>query len=239
MKHQNIIAFCLGIFAAALLWQYYLWPKYQLRRESPEILTLIEESAQKELEDSIDSSEQGEVLFVGEPSMTELMNAPKKEEDIVFYSQANKPKDLFDVMSQDETKRHKPINIDSDNFVLDPSSIGGAEQNGTYQDDDSRITMLQLPMKTLVIKDAKSYKKFLSENKGFYPKINFNKEIMVVIIAEGKFSDNFFEIVKTENTDSEVKVLYRVNLISPNEDEQRNYKLIENTNLPINFVQVK
>ena len=57
MKHQNIIALCLGIFVAALLWQYYLWPKYQLKRESPEIMSDIEKSAQKELEESINSDE--------------------------------------------------------------------------------------------------------------------------------------------------------------------------------------
>ena len=240
MKHQNIIALCLGIFAAALLWQYYLWPKYQLKQESPEIVALIEESAQRELEESIDSSEEGEVLFVGEPSVTELNNAPKKEEDLIFYSQANKPKGLFDFMSQDDTKKHKPINMESDNFILDPSSMAQAEQNGIYQEDDSRITMLQLPMKTLVINDEQSYNKFLNENKGFYPKVNFKQEIIAIVISDSKFSDNFFEIVKVENIDTEIKVLYRVNLIPvSNEKEQRNYRVIANTNLPINFIQVK
>lgn len=237
MKHQNIIALCLGIFAAALLWQYYLWPKYQIRRESPEILTLIEESAQKELEESIDYSEPGDVLFVGE---TEPRNAPTKEKDLVFYSQANKPKDLFEIMSQDETKKYKAINVDNADFVLDPSVVNNMESSINYEGDDSRITMLQLPMKTLIIKDEKSYKNFLDENKGFYPKVNFNKEEIIIIISDGKFSDNFFEIVKTDNTDKEIKIFYRVNLISVNKErEQRNYSVLENTNLPINFIQVK
>ena len=240
MKHQNIIALCLGIFAAALLWQYYLWPKYQLKQETPEIMSIIDESAQKELENSIDSSEQGEVLFIGEPSVTELINAPKKEEGLVFYSQANKPKDLFEVMSRNESKKYKAINIDDDNLVLDPSSISKVEQNGIYTEDDSHITMLQLPMKTLVIKNAEFYKKFLSENKGFYPKVDFSKEMIVIVLSDSKFSDNFFEIVKVDNTDNEIKVLYRVNLISANENKgQRNYKVIDNTNLPVNFIQVK
>ena len=85
MKYHNIIALCLGIFAAALVWQYYLWPKYQIKREDPEVLALLGRVAQKELEESIDSSEPGEILFIGEPdNMQELKNAPQKDEEIVF-----------------------------------------------------------------------------------------------------------------------------------------------------------
>jgi len=240
MRQQNIIALCLGIFAAALLWQYYLWPKYQLKQESPEVIALIEESAQKELEESVDSGEAGEVLFIGETSTDQLSNAPKMEDGLVFYSQANKPKDLFEQMSKDETKKYNSISIDNEDFVVDPSTVGQAGISENYQGDDSRITMLQLPADFLVIKDSKTYEKFLSENEGNYPKVDFNKEGIAVILSAGKFSDTFFEIVKIETTDNEIKIFYRVNLIFANkEKEQRNYKLIENVNLPVNFIQVK
>lgn len=240
MKHQNIIMLCLGIFAAALLWQYYLWPKYQVKRESPEVMSVIEEMGQKELEESIDDREPGEVLFIGEPSTSELANAPTKEEDFVFYSQANKPKDLFDMMAEDETKKHKPVQIDDDNFILDPASMESSEQNIVYQEDDSRITMIQLPADFLIIKDDESYKKFLNNNEGEYPKVNFKEQEIVIVISAGKFADTFFEIVKIEESDNEVKVLYRVNLMTKNkEKEQENYKVIKNTNLPVKFIQVK
>ena len=240
MKHQNVIALCLGIFAAAMLWQYYLWPKYQLKQESPEVMALIEETAQKELEDAVESGEPGEVLFVGEPSTDKLANAPTTEEKLVFYSQANKPKDLFEQMAQDETKRHNAIAVDNDDFVLDPSDIAKDEEKIGYHEDDSRITMLQIPANFLVIKDSKSYDKFLSENEGKYPKVDFKKEEMVVVLSAGRFADTFFEIVKTETLENEIKVLYKVKLTSATkEQEQKNYKLIENTNLPVNFIQVK
>ncbi len=240
MKHQNVIALCLGIFAAALLWQYYLWPKYQLKQESPEILALIDESAQKELEESINSEEPGEILFIGEPSNLELVNAPQKEEDLIFYSQANKPKDLFEQMSQDETKKLKTISIDDENFIVYPSSMTEANKDIAFLEDDSRITMLQLPVDFLVIKDVKSYEKFLQENEGSYPKVDFSKNEIAIVLSAGKFSDTFFEIVKTEASDTEIKIFYRVNLMSKNKDkEQKNYILIDNTNLPVNFIQVK
>lgn len=238
MKHQNIIALCLGIFVAALLWQYYLWPKYQLKRESPEIMSDIEKSAQKELEESINSDEPGEILFVGEA--VELANPPNKEEDLVFYSQANKPKDLFGQMTIDETKKHNAISVDSNDFIVSPRSMQHLENNETNQDDGSRITMLQIPADFLVIKDEKSYENFLKNNEGSYPKINFEKNEIVVVVSAGKFSDTFFEVVKSEKTDNEIKIFYRVDLMTKNKGkEQRNYKLIENTELPVNFIQVK
>ena len=241
MKQHNMIALCLGIFAAALLWQYYLWPKYQLKKETPEVIAVIEKAAQKELEQSLnDSNEPGEILFVGEPAETKLLNAPKKEEDLVFYSQANKPKDLFEQMAKNETKKYKSINIDNEDFVLDPSSMESHERNKTEEEDDSRITMLKLPSEFKIIKDEKSYKKFLSENDGSYPKVNFEKEQIVIVLSAGKFSDTFFEIVKAESFDNEIQIFYRINLITRNkEGNQRNYKLIDNNNLPVKFIQVK
>ena len=240
MKQHNIIALCLGIFAAALLWQYYLWPKYQLKRETPEVIALIEETAQKELKDSVEKGESGEVLFVGEPSATELSNTLKKEQNLVFYSQANKPKDLFEQMSKDETKKRKSISVDNEDFILDPSYIENFESDKIEQEDDSRITMFKLPSEFKVIKDEKTYKKFLSDNEGSYPKIDFKKEQIVIVLSASKISDTFFEIVKTEIFDNEVKVFYKVNLIAKNgEGKQKNYKLIDNTNLPVKFIQVK
>ena len=167
MKRQNVIALCLGIFVAALLWQYYLWPKYQLKQESPEIMSVIEDMGQKELEESIDYQEPGEVLFVGEPSTSELPNAPEKQEDLIFYSQANNPKNLFDIMSQDETKKRNAIQVKDDDLILNPASLESNVENiQAYQEDESRITMIQLPADFLIIKDAKSYEKFLNDNEG-------------------------------------------------------------------------
>ncbi len=241
MKYHNIIALCLGIFAAALLWQYYLWPKYQVRNETPEVIAMLEKSAQKELEESIDYSEPGEILFIGESDnlVQELKNGPQKEKDLVFYSQASKPKDIWENMTQDETKKRNPIEVDTDDFILDPASMQN-EQIITQQQDDSRITMLTLPSEFFVIKDEVEYQNFLKKNLGVYPKVDFTKEEIVIVISASRISDSFFEIVKIENSEKEIKVFYRVNLIlAGKENNLKNYKVIEKSNLPVNFVQVK
>lgn len=236
MKHQNVIALCLGIFVAALLWQYYLWPKYQLKQETPEVMAMIEETAQKELEEAVESGEAGEVLFVGD----RIPNTYQQEEPIVFYSQANKPKDLFEQLSQAETKKRKAISIDNDDFIVDPLSVDKIETNETYEGDDSRITMLQIPADFLVIKDSKTYEDFLKEHEGNYPKVDFKKNEIVVVLSAENFTDTFFQIVKTEKSNDEIKVFYRVNLISASkEKEQKNYQLVDNTTLPVKFIQIK
>ncbi len=244
MKHRNIIALCLGIFAAALLWQYYLWPKYQINKESPEVMAMLEETAQRELENSIDSNEAGEILFVGEESSKtgqELSATPQKEEDLVFYSQANKPKDVFDLISRNDMKKRKTIILEKEDFVVHPSAM-----ENFYSGEESplsetaRITMLKLPEEFLIIKDAPAYNKFLKEHKGSYPKVNFNKEQIVFVLSASKLSDSFFEIIKTENTAKEINIFYRINLISADEVKNpKNYAVIENKNLPIKFIQIK
>lgn len=244
MKHRNIIALCLGIFAAALLWQYYLWPKYQVNQEDPEVMAMLEETAQRELENSIDSSEAGEILFVGEETSKteqELAATPQKEEDLIFYSQANKPKDVFDLISQNDMKKRKAIILEKDDFVMHPSAM-----ENFYKGEESplgetaRITMLKLPEEFLIIKDTSAYNKFLKEHEGSYPKVNFNKEQIVFVLSASKLSDSFFEIIKAENTAGEINVFYRVNLISADEVKApKNYVIIENKNLPVKFIQVK
>lgn len=243
MKVHNVVALSLGLFAAALLWQYYLWPKYQIKRENPEVMAILDETAQKELEESIDSSEPGEILFIGDEDdsvWSELKNAPTVEEEIIFHSQANKPKDLLDILDQNETKKHNPINLENENFVMAPKIVSDEEPAAEQEESESRITMLQLPAEFLTIKDEAAYKQFLQENKGPYPKINFKKDMLLVIISSSQASDSFFKIEKVEETDTEIKVLYKVNLMFSSQGENfKNYRVIKNTNLPVNFIQVK
>lgn len=246
MKYRNIIALCLGLFTAALLWKYYLWPKYQIKSENPSTMALIEEIAQKELENSIDSTEPGEVLFVGDKinGEEELIgeSLPKiiKEEDFVFDSQANRPKDVFDLISKEEIKKYRSVPLDKEDFVLNPSSVNKEQEDVEMIEDTSRITMLKLPEEFAVIKDKEAYKNFLKEHKGDYPEIDFAKEILLAVLSASKVSDSFFEIIKAEMADNEIQVFYRVNLIAPKDDKLAgNYKIIDKTDLPIKFIQVK
>ena len=243
MKAHNVVALSLGLFAAALLWQYYLWPKYQIKRENPDVMAMLDETAQKELEESIDYSEPGEILFIGEDdenAWDNLKNAPTVEEEIVFHSQANKPKDLLDVINQDETKKHNPINLENENFIMAPKIVSDDEPAAEQEESESRITMLQLPAEFLTIKDAATYKQFLQENKGPYPKVNFKKDMLAVIISASQASDSFFKIEKVEETETEIKVFYKVNLVFSGKGETfENYTVIKNTDLPVKFIQVK
>ena len=214
MKYRNIIALCLGIFAAALLWQYYLWPKYQLKQETPEILALLDEAAQKELEDSIDYKEPGEILFIGEPVKEEAKQ--EFQPGIEYVTEVNKE-------AQEMAKTE-----------------GNDNQDSVSEWDDSNITMIEMPSEFVIIKDEASYKNFLSKNKGAYPKPDFKKEELAVVLSASDLADSFFEIVKAEQTAEEVKIFYRVNIfIAGKEDILKNYKIIAKTDLPVNFIQVK
>ena len=254
MKYRNIIALCLGIFVAALLWQYYLWPKYQIKTEKPETMELLNDAAQKELEESIDYSEPGEILFVGEKTpdadIEDTVANNLQGEDIVFYSQANKPKDILDIISNDDIKKHIGVTLDKEDFVVSPNAVNqeqekeqSFEQEITQEDiqnDTSRITMIKIPEEFVTVQEEKAYKQFLQEHEGVYPNIDFAKQKFVAVVSSGMIADNFFEIVKTENNGKEIQVFYRVNLIGSDKDKKlNNYKVMEKTDLNVKFIQVK
>ena len=254
MKYRNIIALCLGIFFAALVWQYYLWPKYQIKTENPEVMALLDEAAQKELEDSIDSSEPGEVLFVGDKvndAYKENSLANLQAEDVIFFSQANKPKDILDTISNEEIKKHTGVHLDKKNFIVSPDAANQGQENLEAQpeqemtqedilNDTSRITMIKLPEEFIIIKDKDSYDKFLKEHEGAYPKVEFPKQIFVAVVSAGNMADNFFEILKVDNQAEQIQVFYRVNLMAANDGKElNNYKVIDSTDLNINFIQIK
>lgn len=253
MKYRNIIALCLGIFAAALLWQYYLWPKYKIKTENPETMLLLDEAAQRELEESLDSAEPGEVLFVGDkmegnPADSSLIQGFQAE-DVIFYSQANKPKDILDLISNEEIKKHNGVPLERKNIIVSPDAAnqGKAEEIAAQeitqedlQNDTSRITMIKLPEEFAVIKDKDSYDKFLQGREGVYPQVNFPQKTFIAVVSAGNMADSFFEIVKVENKSEGIQVFYRVNLIAANDGKElNNYRVIDNTDLNINFIQVK
>lgn len=253
MKYHNIIALCLGIFVAALLWQYYLWPKYQVKTEKSETIELLNDAAQKELEESIDYSEPGEILFVGDKIPGADMDTVANNlqgENIVFYSQANKPKDILDIISNDDIKKHTGVILEKDDFVVSPDAANqeqekeqSFEQEVTQEDiqnDTSRITMIKIPEEFVTVQEEKAYKQFLQEHEGAYPNIDFSKQTFIAVVSSGMIADSFFEIVKVEENDREIQVFYRVNLIGSDKDKKlNNYKVMEKTDLNIKFIQVK
>ncbi|MCR5504600.1 MAG: hypothetical protein K6E94_03425 [Elusimicrobiaceae bacterium] len=256
MKYRNIIALCLGIFVAVLLWQYYLWPKYQIKTENPDTLALLDEAAQRELEESINSSEPGEILFVGdkiqEPSMENSLTNNLLVEDMVFYSQANKPKDILDLISNEDIKKHTGVHLDNNDFVVSPNAVNQGQEDSAIQtpvseetpediqNDTSRITMIKLPEEFVIIKDKDLYNKFLQEHEGNYPKIDFTKQTFIAVVSAGRMADNFFEIIKTEKDGDVIQVFYRVNLMGVDENRAlNNYRVIDTPNSDIKFTQVK
>lgn len=80
-------------------------------------------------------------------------------------------------------------------------------------DEQSSITLIEAPVKVKRIQSLDDYKQFKHTARGSYPTADFSKEEVFVLESESNLPDKAFEIVEIVPTESDIKVLYRVNLL--------------------------
>ena len=113
----------------------------------------------------------------------------------------------------------------------------------TYQEDSTlpkeTISLINVPAKYELIKSEAEYKKLKNKLILEPGKINFSKEMLVLIESDGNLSDGFFQIKDIENTGKEIIVSYSFNIIGA---KDRGSKIsavkIKKSNLPIVLKQV-
>ena len=79
-------------------------------------------------------------------------------------------------------------------------------------EQESRKTLLELPVKVSLIKTPQEYKEFKTRARGNYPEVNFSKQMLIVLESGSQFPDNAFEIRTAELKDGKVRVTYAVSL---------------------------
>lgn len=164
MKTNNLIALVLGLICAGLLWQYYLYPKYNKKVQDPQ-------------------------------TMADLLIADKAAMDEEI---ANTPGELL--YRSDEAP--KP--------VVDNSSI-------SYQEDPQiekeKITMIKAPAKYEVIKTVADYERVKDLLAIDFEKIDFSKDMLILVESAGNLNDGFFQIKDIEQMEEEIIVSYSFNII--------------------------
>lgn len=190
MKGKNVVALALGLICAGLLWQYYLYPKYNKRVQDPQ-------------------------------TMSDLFKADK---DVMDEELSNTPGELL--YRSDETPKSS----------LDNSEISYIEDP---QIEKERITMIKAPAKYEIIQTAADYqriKDLLSEDLG---KIDFSKDMLILVESAGNLNDAFFQIKDIKNTEKEIVVFYVFNIIGAKDRVGKiSAQKTSKSNLPIVLQQV-
>ncbi len=79
-------------------------------------------------------------------------------------------------------------------------------------EQESRKTLIELPVKFSLIKTPQEYKEFKARARGSYPEVDFAKQMLIVLQSDSQFPDNAFEIRTAELKDGKLHVTYVVNL---------------------------
>ncbi|MBR4508906.1 MAG: hypothetical protein IKP23_05530 [Elusimicrobiaceae bacterium] len=86
-----------------------------------------------------------------------------------------------------------------------------------YQEDPTiakeKITMIKAPAKYQIINNAKDYQKIKNTISLENEKIDFSKEMLVLVQSDGNLNDGFFQIKNIENNGQEIIVSYTFNII--------------------------
>ncbi|MDR0645689.1 MAG: hypothetical protein LBG46_01475 [Elusimicrobiota bacterium] len=107
-------------------------------------------------------------------------------------------------------------------------------------DEKTRFTMIIAKAKYNLIDSPSAYKEFKKKNKGSYPDVDFNKDMIILLESDDLLSNGFFEIDKTESGEDSIIVTYNINLIGGSErGQQMPYSIMPKSKKKIILNQTK
>ena len=244
MTNKNIIAFCLGLLAAALLWQYYLKPKYLLKAGDEEAIAAIHRTDIETLNQATQEIG-GEVLFEDYGDAAEndigrrINEGTSAEDDFEFNSTANKEEDIFAQAARPKKKK-ADIRIDTEDAVMYPSAIKPSKNAEDLDLSSERISMIVAPSKAVVISTPAEYVNYQKANAGKYDTVDFSRYRIVFVESDSALSNGFFEIKNYEEQPDKITVFYKVNILGVSErPEQAASILVPAGEKPVVIKQVK
>ena len=191
MKTNNLIFFVLGVIFAGLLWQYYLYPKYNKKVEDPQTMSDLLEADRAAMDEEL-ANISGELLY----------RTDKPEEQSSYDNSMVR-------------------------YVEDPSI------------EKEKISMIVASAKYQTITNNKDYQKIKSSLLLADEKIDFSKEMLILVESDSNLNDAFFQIKDIENNGKEIIVSYSFNIIGANDRVDKiSAQKTAKSNLPIVLQQV-
>lgn len=127
-----------------------------------------------------------------------------------------------------------------------PVNLGSADHitpNATtpqqMPEEESKISMISVPVQVRVIKTPDEYKAFKRVARGKYPQANFAKDNIITLESTGNWPDKVFEIQDVVEQDGKMVVLYRVNIFGMDKKTNTHSVVrVDKRNLPVELKQV-
>ncbi|HUT86248.1 MAG TPA: hypothetical protein VMW66_05380 [Elusimicrobiales bacterium] len=160
----------------------------------------------------------------------ELMEDMQKQQEI-----SRRPVVILEEDEMRQLKKKYPANAQET-----PSASLLKEPSENLEDNISHRSIIDILVKHKVFRTAKNYDLFKKTRYGNYPKADFSKEMVVILISDDRYPNKVFEIIEAVETKNKVIIKYRVNILKITESDQRDYYtsiIIKKTKLPIELEQ--
>lgn len=245
------------VFGAGMGTMYVLWPaaEEELWQEEDAPVAQVHP-----VSESIETVNMENALM---PEGVQDANPPEEKyvDDVEVPSQLSKIKEagIVGIVSQKEEEENLPIQPKEATVVLAPNAVLNPEvmalpshneseagstpskeaQPDALPQEESKITMLDAPIKYLLIKSTEEYKKFKNTARGSYPKVDFNKQMLVVLESDSNLPDKVFEIQNVQEQDGKLLVTYRVNIFCLEKKlNTHSVQAVKKSALPVELKQV-
>ncbi len=254
MKKKNIIALCLGIIAAGLLWHYYLKPKYDIKTGNPKVAAELLEADFFALRKATEAVG-GQVLFTtegedvvydvaedGSSVKDDVLSARNTQpQDFDFISTANKETTIFDLASAPD-KKPSVIAVSGDDIIMHPTIIteeAAPLEEGT--EPGERISMIIIPASPRIIKTEADYSKYKKEQgPDKYPAVNFGRDMIIFLESPQGLSGSFFEVASVADAEGKIIIDYRANILGNAERGiAKAYSVQKKSNKKVEVKQIK
>lgn len=201
MKTNNLIALVLGIICAGLLWQYYLYPKYNKKVEDPKVMSALLQADKQALDAEL-ATIPGELLY-----RTDTLEHSKEPQTTIIYEEESAQK-------LEEESNQEP------------------------EESENQISFIKAPVKYRIVNKFSQYQK-VKDNLAYTGKVDFSKEMLILLESDSNLSDGFFQIKNIENNGKEIIVSYSFNIIGANDRESKiSAQKTPKSDLPIILQQV-
>ncbi len=165
------------------------------------------------------------------PKYTKKIEDPQVMNDLLEADRAAMDEELANISGEVLYRSDIPQESSYDNTKIN------------YQEDPSivkeKITMIEAPAKYNIITNLKDYQKI--KNTLFFnnEKIDFSKEMIILLESAGNLNDGFFQIKDIENNGQEIIVSYSFNIIGAKDRINKiSAQKTAKSNLPIVLKQV-
>lgn len=171
---------------------------------------------------------------LGMPDILQNGRHIKIEKKEGFEKVLAKPRSIDEIMQEIEQEKMQPPPVKLTKESLGkkiyppgtkekPVAILPANKLPNLGEDVSYRVPIGIGVKHKIFSTVTAYEAFTKTHYGTYPKADFDKEMVIILISDERYPSKIFEIVETKTEKDKIVIEYRINVFKMAEEDKRDY----------------